>query len=333
MARNLHFYEYIVPVQTLAMSNPEQSAKLINAGIDLLLIPFPGLFGFMNDLPYVICISSLPHKYYSKPPIGPTFSKRIIWNIVNKNAAKYSVLNTVDSERGMDDLNKYYGIAKNKIRIIPHIPSGYIYKNKNMDLETAGATLNKYHLPEEYIFYPAQFVNGKNHIRLLKALKLIEQQYGMRIPIVLAGSPNESYKDVMEAVEYLKMNDQVVSIGYVSDKEIAALYKKAAALVYPSLFGPTNLPPLEAMILGTPVACSNLFAMPEQVGNAALLFDPFSVEDMAEKIRIIWTDDSVRAELVNKGYEKIKDLTQQDYAMKWQHTIENALDRIQESQP
>jgi glycosyltransferase involved in cell wall biosynthesis len=313
----------------LPMSNPEQLTGLKDAGIKLLIVPFPGLFGFMNDLPYIICISSLPHKYYPKPPIGPPLKTRFVWNTVVKNASKYSVLSTVDSERGMEDLNKYYGVSKDKIRIIPHIPSGYIYENRDMDLETADKILDKVNLPDKFIFYPAQFVNGKNHIRLLNALKLIEQQYKIKIPLVLAGSVNESYKDVMETIKSLKMVDQVVYPGYVSDKEIAALYKKAAALVYPSLFGPTNLPPLEAMIMGTPVACSNLFAMPEQVGDAALLFDPFSIEDIAEKIRTIWVDENLSAKLIKKGYEKIKDLTQHNYAMQWERTIQDALDRIQ----
>ncbi len=124
------------------------------------------------------------------------------------------------------------------------------------------------------------------------------------------------------------MQDQVFHLGYVSDKEIVALYKRATALIYPSLAGPTNLPPIEAMILGTPVLCSNLFAMPEQVGAAGLLFDPFSIGDMAEKILRLWTDNSLRQQLVQRGYEQVKDLTQENYARQWETVIETALQRM-----
>jgi glycosyltransferase involved in cell wall biosynthesis len=93
-----------------------------------------------------------------------------------------------------------------------------------------------------------------------------------------------------------------------------ALYKKAVALVSPSLFGPTNIPPLEAMILDTPVVCSNLFFMPQQVGDAGLLFDSFNVEDIAKKIYRIWVDKDSRQKLIKKGYNKVENLTFENYA-------------------
>jgi glycosyltransferase involved in cell wall biosynthesis len=98
--------------------------------------------------------------------------------------------------------------------------------------------------------------------------------------------------------------------------------------VFPSLIGPTNIPPLEAMVLGTPVVCSNLFSMPEQVGDAGLLFDPFNVEDMAEKIYQIWTDEDLRQNLIRKGYERIRNMTIENYAKQWENIIDEALERI-----
>jgi glycosyltransferase involved in cell wall biosynthesis len=79
------------------------------------------------------------------------------------------------------------------------------------------------------------------------------------------------------------------------------------------------------MILGTPLLCSNLFSMPEQVGDAGLLFDPFSPEDIAEKIFTIWTDDDLRRRLVENGYRKGNELTQSNYARQWEHIIGDAM--------
>ena len=123
--------------------------------------------------------------------------------------------------------------------------------------------------------------------------------------------------------------ENLIELGTVncdlSEREVVALYKRATALVFPSLIGPTNIPPLEAMVLGTSVLCSDLFSMPEQVGHAGLLFDPFDVEDMAEKIYRIWTDENIRKELVKRGYDRIKNLTLENYTMQWEEVIKGAL--------
>jgi glycosyltransferase involved in cell wall biosynthesis len=325
------YVNILTHLKLLRMTSGAQTANLMKADIDLLIIPFPGLFGFMNKLPYIMTITSIRGKHYTKPPIGASFRIRLSANIVNKNAAKYAVTNIVDSQEGMDDLNECYDIAKDKITVIPHMPSGYIYNNSNMDTETADRILKNRGLPDAFIFYPAQFLHGKNHLRLVQSLKLIERVHKIHIPAVFVGNPEESFASVTDFVRRSDMTDRITHLGYVSDKEIVALYKKAAALVYPSLFGPTNLPPLEAMILGTPVLCSNLFSMPEQIGEAGLLFDPYSVEDMAEKIVGIWTDKNLRSMLRQKGYERTKDMTQERYARQWETVIDSAFQKTQNS--
>lgn len=302
-------------------------AVLENAKIDFLIIPFPSLFSFCNGIPYIASIPDLMHKYY---PDFPEYSlkERLTRDIVYKYSARYSILSVVDSQQGLEDLYKFFNIPKEKIRVIPYIPPGYVYKYKDMNLETATEILAKYNLPGRFLFYPAQFWYHKNHIRLIKALKLIKQTHRVKIPLILVGSSKENHEKVINLIKELDMADQIVYLGYVSVKEIVALYKKATTLVFPSLFGPTNIPPLEAMVLGTPVLCSNLFSMPEQIRDAGLLFDPFNIEDMAEKIYRIWTDENLRQELIEKGYQKVKNLTLENYARKWEKIIEEALERI-----
>jgi glycosyltransferase involved in cell wall biosynthesis len=70
------------------------------------------------------------------------------------------------------------------------------------------------------------------------------------------------------------------------------------------------------------VVSSNVCALPEQVGDAGLIFDPFNIEDIAEKIYNIWVDENLREELVRKGYNRIKDLTLENYAKQWEDVIE-----------
>lgn len=91
------------------------------------------------------------------------------------------------------------------------------------------------------------------------------------------------------------------------------LYRHAVGLVMPSYFGPTNIPPLEAMALGCPVAVSDKYAMPEQVGRAGLLFDPDSPEEIAGCIQKMWTDDELRKRMTEEGYRRIRQWTQEDF--------------------
>lgn len=83
-------------------------------------------------------------------------------------------------------------------------------------------------------------------------------------------------------------------------------YKKASLFVYPSLYEGFGIPPLEAMSLGCPVACSNTSSIAEVVSNAGVYFDPYSVESISNTIKFILYDDSLRKELIKKGEKRIK---------------------------
>jgi len=320
-------FNLVISNNFINVQNNEIISQIKNHQIKLLIMPFPSLLGYENKIPYIVSIPDIMHKYYPSFPEYP-LKERILRNIVYKNASKHSIFSIVDSQQGGEDLNKFFGIPKEKIRIISIMPAGYIYKYKNMNLEISESILKKFNLPERFFFYPAQFWYHKNHIRLAKSLKILKDFYNVKIYIVLVGSPKESYKKIMNFIKKSDISNQIIYLGYVSDKEIVALYKKAVALVYPSLFGPTNIPPLEAMLLGTPVICSKLFSMPDQIGNAGLFFNPFEVKDMADKIYKIWVDKDLRSDLIRKGYIKVKDMTLERYAKKWETVIDEALERI-----
>lgn len=302
-------------------------SKIKNHHIKLLITPSPSLLGYKNKIPYIVSVPDIMHKYF---PSFPEYSikERIKRNIVYKNASKYSIFAIVDSVQGAYDLKKFYNIPKGKIKIIPYVPPAYIYKYKNMSIETASNILSRYPIPNKFLFYPAQFWYHKNHIRLFKALKLINEKYQKKIHLVLVGSPKESYTNIINFIKKNNLAHQIIYLGYVSDKEVVALYKKAVAFVFPSLLGPTNIPPLEAMLLGTPVACSKLFSMPDQIGDAGLFFNPFEVKDIADKIYKIWMDKDLRSDLIRKGYKKVKDMTLERYAKQWEAIIDEALGKI-----
>ena len=198
-----------------------------------------------------------------------------------------------------------------------------------MTKDEAAKLLEKYRLPEKFIYYPAQFWPQKYHDRLLRALHKIKKAHGVEIPLVVVGSNKGNharyFKQVMNLAEELGIKNLITHPGYVADIETVALYKKSVALVSPAFQGPTTLPPLEAMVLGTPVVTANIFEVPKQVGDAALLFNPENIDDIAQKVYKVWTDENLRKEMARKGYAQTKDLTLKSYGKKWAEVIEEAL--------
>jgi glycosyltransferase involved in cell wall biosynthesis len=95
-------------------------------------------------------------------------------------------------------------------------------------------------------------------------------------------------------------------LGYVPDQTLAVLYRLAAVFVFPSLYEGFGLPPLEAMASGTPVVTSNVSSLPEVVGDAAILVDPYSAESIADGVLTVLRSTHLRGELRKRGLERVK---------------------------
>ena len=121
------------------------------------------------------------------------------------------------------------------------------------------------------------------------------------------------------------LEENVIIKGFVSNEQIIYLYKHAVGLIMPSYFGPTNLPPLEAMALGCPVAVANNYAMPEQVGEAGLLFHPDAPEEMADCILKMWKDEKLREEMIIKGYKRVDAWKAEDFEREFVKTVDRIL--------
>ena len=148
-----------------------------------------------------------------------------------------------------------------------------------------------------FALYPAQPWEHKNHLRMLEAIALLKAR-GTEVPVVCPGPPNPHQQDVQRRARELGLDPFVRFPGYVTDRELAALYQQARCLVFPSLFEGFGFPVLEAFTAGLPVTCSSTTSLPELAGDAAILFDPTDVEAMADAIERVWTDDELRTHLV-----------------------------------
>lgn len=218
-----------------------------------------------------------------------------------RSACTKAAVVIVNAQEIIDALVRRYAMDRERAVCIPFSPSPFVDRSAGNSGDDR-IVFAKYRIEPGYLFYPAQFWSHKNHATVLAALALLKKR-GVSKRLVLCGS-DRGAQDMVEAlIEQLGLTDQVRILGFVPSSELAALYRSASAMVMASYFGPTNLPPLEAWSVGTPVIYPHAFAA--QAGDAALLFDYDSPSSLVEAI-VTLESPEVRARLVEAGQARLQ---------------------------
>lgn len=262
------------------------------------------------NVPFLAIVWDLQHRlqpFFPEVSLGGMWERREnFYSQVLKRAA-FVVTGT---EAGKKEVQLFYGVPDERIRILPHPTPGFALE------ESAPATeeLAKYKLPRDYVFYPAQFWSHKNHAAILRAILHLKQIDNLRLPVVFTGSDqgNESY--VRGLVEEMQINDQVHFLGHVPRQTLKTLYQNAFALCYMSFFGPENLPPLEAFALDCPVVAADVPGAREQLGDAAIRVNPANDLEIAQALKLLFNDKRKRDDLIRLGKERARRFTGRDFA-------------------
>ena len=141
----------------------------------------------------------------------------------------------------------------------------------------------------------------------------LRQHHGCDLDLVLTGSEMGNRQHVQQTAAQLGLQDCVHFAGFVSAEELRSLYAHAQVLVFPSLFGPDNLPPLEAFSMGCPVVAAAIAGAVEHLEAAALLFDPLDPADIASKIMEVLQQPQTRAVLIERGRALVASRTPERY--------------------
>lgn len=302
-----------------AIFNP-MVKRINNSDCDIVIYPSQDAASYQTNKKSLSTIHDLMHRYeshFEEYQNGEYDRREKHYSMMSKYAN--GIL--VDSKIGEEHVIESYGTDEKKVFVLPFVPPLYLLEAKDIDVKT------KYNLPNKYIFYPAQFWEHKNHINLLEAIKILKDR-NLDVNLVLVGSKKNNYNKVLNKINELMLTDNVFILGYVSNDDMASLYKSTVATTFVSLIGPTNIPPMEALTLGSPLICSNAYAMPEQVGDAALFVDPKSPQDIAEKIRKIYLDESLAKIYIQAGYKKIELYGQKEFTTHLELCINNVLSDI-----
>ena len=206
------------------------------------------------------------------------------------------------TEWGRSDIVQRYGLDRNKVKIVPWAPILSEYKVPSK--EALSQVRRKYEGFDEFIFYPAQTWKHKNHMGLIKALSILRQKFGKIPKLICSGMMNEFYDRIWREIQCRRLQDQIKFTGFVSPDELQCLYRLCKFLVFPSKFEGWGLPITEAFYIGVPVACSNVTSLPSLVGDAAIMFDPDSPDEIAAAIWRLNSDESLRQSLIDRGRKR-----------------------------
>lgn len=212
------------------------------------------------------------------------------------------------SNAGKNELIKYGSVPDDRISIIPF--SHPIIPTQQF----LGEFPNEIKRP--YIFLPASFWAHKNHITLLKAFKILIDEKNLEIQLVLAGPDKGNRKYIEEQVGKLGIIDYVIFLGFVERSLIWELYRNAEMLVFPTLLGPNNLPPLESLSVGCPAVISGIEGHRQQFEDSVLYFEPFDEKDLASQISILLNNDELKMKLLNNAKKLLSENKPEAYLNK-----------------
>lgn len=289
-------------------------------GIDVLhspgyVSPVIGKFG------KVVTIHDMQYIYY--PSYFPK-ARLLYWKyLLPLSATKSDVILTV-SENSKADIANFLNIPKNKIFVTYEAPKFCADSGEDDPLPT----VMKYGIRHNYVLSVASLLPHKNLDRLIEAFALLEGKIDHQL--ILVGLKGHALDKLRETIRN-KLNHpaRVVILGYIPDQDLEAIYKRASLFILPSLFEGFGIPLLEAMSLDCPVAASNKTSIPEVVGDAALLFDPNSSEQIAEAILSVVSDKTCRERLIDKGRQRVKLFSWERMAKETVHAYSVAYDLFQ----
>jgi glycosyltransferase involved in cell wall biosynthesis len=224
-----------------------------------------------------------------------------------------------DSENSKKDIIRFLGVPEKKIHVT-YLAADKIYEKLSQEGKWMALTRKRYQLPEKFLLYVGDINYNKNLPRLITAFK----ELALRdCTLVLVGKAFKNLRlkearEIAELIKELKLKEKVKVLGFVPDNDLVKIYNLAQLGCFPSLYEGFGLGALEAMACGCPVLASNTSSLPEVVGRAAFLVDPYSTKNIAQGMKTILEDERLRQELIGAGLVRAKEFS-------WEKTAQETI--------
>ncbi len=307
---NVKIYKFNYPNKLLNLAitffNWPKLDKMVG-GCDLFWFPNLNFWSISKNCKSIITVHDLSFK-----KIPWAYSKKMsFWHKVVKPGQKLKSADKIIavSNSTKKDLVEVYGIPENKVSVI------YSGVNVGRGTRDEGLIKEKYSLPHKFILYLGTLEPRKNVEGIISAF---EQITDSGYSLVIGGGKGWLYRKIYKKASRSSAKDKIKFIDYVDPADRSALYQLADLFIWPSFYEGFGFPPLEAMSVGCPVITSTNSSLPEVVGDAAILVDPYNVKEITSAMNQILIDDQLRQNLINKSYQQVKKFD-------WQNTAKEIL--------
>jgi glycosyltransferase involved in cell wall biosynthesis len=272
------------------------AAELRKRPVDVLHVQFTA--PPFSPCPVVVSVHDLSFEH-----LPQTFNRRsrTQLRLTVRHSVKRAARILTLSEHTRRDMIETYGTSPERITAIPLAAPSYFGRvREERELQRVR---HIYGIEGDYILCVSSIQPRKNLPRLVRAYESLRNKRGPgKLPkLVLVGKCAWLYDETLRSIEEGRMKDSIILTGYVPQSDLPALYSGSICFVYPSYFEGFGLPPLEAMKCGTPVIAGNRTSLPEVVGDAGILVDPFDVNAIAAAIERLVDDPDLRQQLSVKG--------------------------------
>jgi glycosyltransferase involved in cell wall biosynthesis len=281
--------------------------QLLNYRIDLLFTPSVAIPFFTHVKTVTVIHDMIPfHKSVAKyTRLRSSYIRSATAQAIRKSNRLIAVSETTKRE-----MMRFCDVPADKISVcLEGVDQKY---QKITSLSVIHEKRLKYNLPDKFILFVGTLEPGKNLFRLIEAFYQLKKENRITQKLVIVGAygwgngirPAKTNEEVLQALPVAK--DEIIFSGYVPDEDLPLIYNAADLFVFPSLYEGFGLPPLEAMACGTPVITSNLSSLPEIVGEAGLLIDPYNTKELADAIERVLKDNTLKQAMINKGFLQVK---------------------------
>jgi glycosyltransferase involved in cell wall biosynthesis len=288
------------------------SAELRRNPVDVLHVQFTA--PPFAPCPVVVSIHDLSFEHL---PETFRWRSRKQLRITVRRSAREAAQVIALSQVARNDIIESYQVPPEKVSVIPLAAPTHFQPVQNEEVQRVRQT---YGIEGAYVLSVGAIQPRKNLSRLVAAYSRLHwaKPEGKLPKLVLVGKCSWLYEETLRTIRELEVSNSVILTGYVPEADLPALYSGALCFVYPSYFEGFGLPPLEAMKCGAPVIVGDKTSLPEVVGDAGLLVDPFDVESITAAIQSVINDSNLRSQLRVKGLERAK-------IFSWQETARQTL--------